>query len=132
MNHQVIKKSNSGSTKLVDNVYFEITKPNTYASSVLLKNYYSELDEDNVKSIANRMRMIGFSRTYLSKLKVVTGVLTCSYCDKPNLIIELDGMRVPNAQKACGKCNSKKSNKSLETFLSERNIQKSNIKIYVP
>lgn len=141
---QVIQKSNSGSTKWADTVYFKIDKPNTYASYVLLKDYYWERDEDNAKSIANKMRMIGFSRTYLIHIKETTGSLNCSYCLKTNLIIELEGMKVPNNQKAtidhilaiskggglfdydnicvaCGKCNSKKGDKSVEEFLNNRN-----------
>ncbi len=137
---KVIKKSNSGSTKWVDSVYFTVDKPNTYASYILLKDYYWERDEDNAKSIANRMRMIGFSRTYLTQVKETTGDLCCSYCPKTNLIIEMEGMKVPNGIKAtidhivpiskggplfdlnniavaCGKCNHKKDNLTLEEFL---------------
>lgn len=140
---QIIKKSGSGSTKWVDNIYFDITDAKTYASSILLKNYYYQRDEDNVNSIANRMRMIGFSRTYLTHILETTGSLSCSYCPKTNLIIELDGMKVPNGSKAtidhivaiskggalfdyanlcvsCGKCNSNKGSKSLEEFLKNR------------
>lgn len=142
---RVIRKSNSGSTKWVDTIYFNIDKPNTYASYVLLKNHYWEHDEDNIKSFANRMRMIGFSRTYLTKIKETTGNLTCTYCPKTDLIIELDGMKVPNNIKAtidhivpisqggalfdyrnicvsCGKCNTKKGNKSVEEFLINNKI----------
>lgn len=140
---KVVKKSGSGSTKWVDTIYFEIDKPNTYASYILLKNYYWNRDEDNLNSIANRMRMIGFSRTYLTHIQETTGSLNCSYCPKKNLIIELEGMKVPNYQKAtidhilaiskggalfeydnlcvaCGKCNSKKGSLSVEEFLSNR------------
>jgi len=140
---QIVKKSHSGSTKWVETIYFNVDKPNTYASYVLLKNYYWERDEDNINSIANRMRMIGFSRTYLTHIKETTGDLCCAYCPKTNLIIELDGMRVSNDSKAtidhivaisnggalfdyknlcvaCGTCNSKKSNKTVEEFLKNR------------
>ncbi len=141
---KVTKKSGSGSTKWVDRIYFEIDKPNTYASSILLKNYYWDRDEDNAKSIANRMRMIGFSRTYLTHIKETTGNLCCSYCSKKNLIIELHGMKVSSARKAtidhiipisnggalfdysnitvaCGTCNRKKGSLSLEEFKTKYN-----------
>lgn len=136
----VIKKSNSGSTKVIDTIYFVIDKPNTYASSVLLKAFYWEHDEDNFKSIANQMRQIAFSRNYLTLVKETTGNLSCSYCPKINLVIELEGMKVPNRLKAtidhivptskggarfdydnicvsCGSCNSRKSDKSVDEFL---------------
>ncbi len=141
----VIKKSNSGSTKVIDTIYFVIDKPNTYASSILLKAFYWEHDEDNFKSIANKMRQIKFSRDYLTNVKETTGNLSCSYCPKTNLIIELEGMKVPNKSKAtidhiiatskggarydydnvcvcCGSCNTRKSDKSVEEFLKNRKI----------
>lgn len=136
---QVIKKSAHGSTKWIDSIYFVIRDAKTYASYVLLKSYYWQRDENNINSIANRMRKIGFSRTYLKHIQQTTGTLTCTYCHKPDLIIELDGMKVPNRQKAtidhilalskggalfeyanicvcCGSCNSKKGNMSVEEF----------------
>lgn len=140
---RVVKKSNSGSTRWVDTVYFNINTPTTYASYVLLKNYYWEHDKDNLDSIANRMRMIGFSRKYLTHIKETTGDLCCAYCPKTNLIIEMEGMKVPNKIKAtidhilatskggdlfnydnltvaCGTCNSKKSDMPVEEFVKKR------------
>lgn len=140
MIHQVIRQSNSGSTRFVDSIHFEIQNPKTYASYVLLKNYYFELDEYNSRSIANRMRMVRFSRNHLSDIQRKEGSLTCTYCSKPNLVIELHGMKVSHSIKAtidhivpkskggelfnteniavcCGKCNSKKSSMSVEEFL---------------
>jgi 5-methylcytosine-specific restriction endonuclease McrA len=135
-------KSNSGSTIYIERVFFEIASPKTYASYVLLKNYYADRDETNIKSYAYRMRKIAFSRNYLTKVLNEKGCLTCSYCNKSNLIIELDGMKVPNNKKAtidhieaiskggavfdeknitvaCGKCNSKKGDKPVEEFINK-------------
>lgn len=143
MIEQVIRKSASGATKWMDNIFFNINSPKTYAASVLLKNYYWELDEDNRNSFANRMRLIGFSRSYLTTTQQAKGSLKCSYCPKDNLIIELEGMRVPNGKKAtidhiipiseggalfdtnnicvaCGSCNSKKGSLSVDEFLATR------------
>jgi len=136
----LVKKSSSGSTKWVDTIYFEIKTPKSYASYILLRHYYSELDVDNINSIANKMRMIGFSRDYLTQIKKQNGCLCCSYCNKPNLIIELQDMKVPLFKKAtidhvipiskggalfnydnivvaCGTCNNKKGDKTVEEFL---------------
>lgn len=144
---QLVKKSGSGSTKWVDTIYFEINDAKTYASYLLLKDYYWQRDEDNVKSIANRMRMIGFSRTYLTGVLEATGKLQCTYCPKDNLIIELEGMQVPNGIKAtidhinpisnggglfdhenlcvaCGTCNGKKGSLSVEEFNKRRETDK--------
>jgi 5-methylcytosine-specific restriction endonuclease McrA len=138
--HEVVRKSNSGSTKRVELVYFEITNPKTYASYVLLKNFYWENDADNLKSIANRLRIIGFSRRYLTNIQKKEGSVTCTYCKKPDLVIELEGMKVPQNIKAtidhiipiseggpvfdesnitpcCGKCNGRKGSLSVEVFL---------------
>ena len=138
--HEVVRKSNSGSTKRVELVYFEITNPKTYASYVLLKNFYWENDADNLKSIANRLRIIGFSRRYLTNIQKKEGSVTCTYCKKPDLVIELEGMKVPQNIKAtidhiipiseggpvfdssnitpcCGKCNGRKGSLSVEEFL---------------
>jgi 5-methylcytosine-specific restriction endonuclease McrA len=140
---QVIKKSSSGSTKWIDNVYFTINDAKSYASAILLKHYYWQRDEGNVNSIANRMRMIGFSRTYLTGVLKEKGKLCCVYCPKDNLIIELEGMVVSNGNKAtidhiiaiskggamfdhenicvaCGTCNSKKSDKPVDEFIKNR------------
>jgi 5-methylcytosine-specific restriction endonuclease McrA len=137
---QVVRKSNSGSTKWVDSIYYFVESPKTHASYILLKNYYWEQDEDNLKLIANRMKMVGFSRTYLTKVLEATGILCCTYCNKKGLIIELEGMKVANGSKAtidhivpiskggdlfnyenlcvaCGSCNGKKGDKPVEEFI---------------
>ena len=84
--------------------------------------------------------MIGFSRKHLTSIQRKEGSLTCAYCTKPNLVIELGGMKVSSNIKAnidhivpiskggdlfnpeniavcCGKCNSRKSSMSVEDFL---------------
>lgn len=140
MVHQIIKKSQSGSTRHVTKIYFEIDNPKTLASYLLLKKYYFDQDETNPNSIAARMRKIGFSRNYLSEIQRREGSLTCKYCHRPNLIIELEGMRVKNIIKAtidhivplskgglffdfnninvcCGKCNSRKDSMDVADYL---------------
>lgn len=137
---KVVTKSHSGQTVFVQTVYFEVTSPKTYAAAVLLNNYYLSLDETNLKSFAGRMKMISFSRRFLTNVKRETSCLVCAYCKRPELIIERKGMKVPNRKKAtidhvvpisdrvnpfdetnlvvaCGKCNSKKSNMPVEEFL---------------
>lgn len=144
---RVIQKSKSGSTHIVNTVYFEVTSANTLAAAVLLHDYYRQRDVDKILTIGDKMRKVSFSRTYLNKVVAEKGVLSCSYCPKTNLIIEEHGMRVPNNNKAtidhivpiskgggvfdvanvcvcCGKCNTKKGNKSLKQFLADREYQK--------
>ena len=139
-NFLVTNKSNSGSTVLTDRVYFDIETPKTYASSILLKRFYWEHDIDNKRSKAYRMRKIAFSRDYLTNLQKTTGSLSCTYCNKPNLTIELEGMRVnknvmatidhidaisnggavfdvKNVTCACGKCNNDKGSMDLVTWI---------------
>lgn len=139
MVHQIVKKSQSSFTKYAETIYFEINNPKTLASYLLLKKHYFDQDETNPNSIASRMRRIGFSRNYLSEVQRREGSLTCTYCKKPNLVIELDKMRVNNFIKAtidhivpmskggeyfdynnitvcCGSCNSKKDSMNVEDF----------------
>jgi 5-methylcytosine-specific restriction endonuclease McrA len=141
------KKSQSGFTVLTDKVYFEVNTPKTYASSILLKRYYWEHDVDNKHSKAYRMRKIAFSRNYLTNLEKTTGPLSCTYCNKQNLIIELEGMRVKknvmatidhidaisnggavfdvkNVTCACGKCNNDKGSSELVDWIMGKIIKK--------
>ena len=138
--HKIERKSNSGSTRRVELIYFEPTDAKSYASYVLLKNYYWQNDADNIETYTNRMKLIGFSRNYLTQVKNTQGSITCTYCNKPNLVIEYEGMKVPNRIKAtidhivpkskggavfdynnitpcCGTCNNKKGSMSVEEFL---------------
>ncbi len=136
--HQLVKRSRHGGVKQIDSIYFEITLPNTLASSILMKKDYWDQDPDNPYN--QRLALIGLSRSFLTNEKKKHGDLVCTYCKKLNLIIELDKMNVPNNIKAtidhiipiskgcdpfdvtnltvaCGKCNSKKGSKSVEEFL---------------
>jgi 5-methylcytosine-specific restriction endonuclease McrA len=138
--HEVFSLSISGSTKWCDSIYFEIINSKTYASYVLLKNYYSERDLDNLNSPSYNKRRSRFSRRYLLKLKTQHGSITCTYCKKPNLKIQNSDNSVSQSAKAtidhiipvskggnifdednivacCGKCNSKKGSLSVEEFL---------------
>lgn len=140
MVHQIKRKSKSGSTTFTNTIHFEINDAKTYAASILLNNYYFERDETILKSFATRMRVISFSRSFLTQRKANTGCLICAYCKKPHLIIEFEGMKVPNNMKAtidhidpiskggavfaakninvaCGKCNGAKSDMSVEEFM---------------
>ena len=137
---RIITKSKSGSTVYVETIYYLVTKPNTYAASVLLRAHYEALDETNLKSFSGRMKMVGFSRGFLTRVQNDKGCLTCEYCKRPNLTIEMENMKVPNAKKAtidhviplsqgadpfdetnlvvaCGKCNSRKGSMSKEDFV---------------
>ncbi len=138
--YQITRSSNSGSTKVVDKIYFEISSPKTLASYIRLREDLRMQDEDFLLVYGESLKRIQFSRDYLTKKKEECGSLTCTYCQAENLIIEYEGMRVPNKIKAtidhvlalskggdmydlknivvaCGKCNSKKSDKSVEDFL---------------
>jgi 5-methylcytosine-specific restriction endonuclease McrA len=142
-------KSSSGSSKHTHTVHFEIYSPKTYASSVLLRDYLRENDEDYLQEIEMREKRINFSREYLTGILLKDGVLSCSYCPSTNLIIELEGMKVPNKIKAtidhvtalskggamfnlnnivvsCGTCNTNKANLDLEDFLDKQNQRNSN------
>lgn len=135
--HQIVKKSKNGGVKQITSIYFEIELPNTLASSILMKRAYWEQDPDNPYN--QRLALIGLSRDFLTKEKEKHGDLVCTYCEKPNLIIELHEMNVPNHIKAtidhivpisegcnpfdtenlavaCGKCNSKKGSMPADKF----------------
>jgi hypothetical protein len=88
----------------------------------------------------HRAKRILFSRQYLHNVLDEKGCLECTYCRKRNLIIEEEGMKISNKTKAtidhvvpislggavfdvenvlvaCGTCNRRKRNHSLEFFL---------------
>lgn len=138
-NHVVEYKSKTGFTTYKESIFFEPVRPNTHASYVLLKKYYFENDETNMKLLSNRMRMVAFSRNFLSKKLADDGVLICTYCKKSHLQIQFDNVQIPNSIKAtidhiipisdgcdpfdesninvaCGKCNSKKGSMSVDEF----------------
>lgn len=135
-----VTKRISKSTKCTDKIFFEVDNAKSYASLVLLNNYYLLRDETHIQSYSYLMLRIGFSRKYLTHVLETTGSLSCSYCPKTNLKIELQGMKVSNGNKAtidhiiptskggdsfdyanlcvaCGTCNSEKSDMSLDEYL---------------
>ena len=139
---EIVRKSSSGSTSIIEKIHYLETEINykSRASYVLLREHLRLQDKDYLESLATRMEMIEFSRDFLTKEKELKGDLVCSYCKKPHLVIEYEGMIVPNDIKAtidhiiaisqggekknpknikvsCSKCNTKKGNKSLEEFL---------------
>lgn len=115
------------------------------ASYILLREHLRLQDEDYIKSLVSREEMMAFSRDYLSKEKELKGDLVCSYCGKPHLEIEYEGMKISpdkkatidhiipvskggerldpkNIRVACEKCNNEKGDKSLEQFLKNKNL----------
>jgi 5-methylcytosine-specific restriction endonuclease McrA len=135
---QIHQTSQRGNIMSTDTIYFEIDKPNTLASYLMLKDYYKIQAEKSSKAM--RFRLINASRTYLTALQNKYGKLYCTYCGKPDLVIELEGMKVgrnimatidhieakskggalldpKNFTCACGKCNGKKNDLDILTFL---------------
>lgn len=140
---QVFQTSQRGHILAIDTIYFDIDKPNTLASYLMLKDYYKMQSEKSKKAM--RFRLINASRTYLTAIQNKFGKLYCTYCGKPDLVIELEGMRVnknimatidhieakskggalldpKNFTCACGKCNGKKSDLDILTFLGYEEI----------
>lgn len=149
--YQLIKKSKTGSTRFVQTILFEPSSK-THAASVLLNDYYRNMDEDYLESFDGRMRRIKFSRDTLTDWQQKLGKLTCVYCEKTDLQIEYDGMQIDrnvmatlehllpiskcggifdifNVVCACGKCNHNRSSKDLDTYLKGRNIDKNEFDI---
>ena len=140
MEHLIQKKSRNNHIIEKDLIYFKINNPKTLASYIMLKEYYKMQDESNKRNYGFRLKMINLSRTYLTNVLNKFGNLHCTYCPKKDLVIELNGMRVPNDIKAtidhiepiskggdlmeyrnltvsCSECNNKKSNIGLLTYL---------------
>lgn len=138
--YKLIKSSGSGSTKQIDTIHFEIVSPKTLASYIMLSDSLRKQDVDFLDKYSEVFKRIEFSRNYLTKKQIECGTLTCVYCQKSELVIELDGMRVnhnimatidhvvpiskgggiydlENIVVACGKCNTNKSNKNVEDFI---------------
>jgi 5-methylcytosine-specific restriction endonuclease McrA len=141
---QLINKSLSGSTIIMNSIYVEPTSAKCYSSLLLLTNMYKELDPDEIEKRERRFRLIELSRGFLSEVLKREGHLKCTYCPKDNLQIEFDGMKVTrnimatidhivpiskggaiydyeNLCVSCSKCNGKKGDKDLQTFLNKRN-----------
>ena len=94
------KTSSTNSTKWVHTIYNDNPSPTTYASFILLRDQFRKLDADYIEAKGERMKRIEFSRQYLTRRKKELGSLTCEYCNKPNLVIEYEGMKVPSKVKA--------------------------------
>ena len=133
------KKSNLGSTTLKHSIYFDPNDAKSYAASILLHEALKVLDVDYLDNIEYRNKKIQFSRDYLTEIQNRLGSISCTYCGKKNLVIELDGMKVKNNIKAtidhihpiskggpvfdlsnictcCGTCNNKKRDMLPEEF----------------
>jgi len=144
--------SKSGSTIYNHLIHTDIPCPKSYASLVLLSNDLLLQDKDYLDTLYTKTEMINFSRTFLYNVQQKLGKLRCTYCSRNNLIIEMEGMKVPNHKKAtidhvipishgidpldqsnlvvaCQSCNRKKSNHTLSVFLSRYHHLKPNMKI---
>lgn len=140
---KITRKSNSGSTRFTETILFEVENAKTRAAAILLRNFYEEQDEDYINRFRVIAQRINFSREYLKNILKEKGSIKCSYCSKDNLVIELEGMKVPNKIKAtidhivpkskggahydlknitpcCGTCNTDKGSRLLEDFLKYR------------
>ena len=140
---KITRKSNSGSTRFTETILFEVENAKTRAAAILLRNFYEEQDEDYINRFRVIAQRINFSREYLKNILKEKGSIKCSYCSKDNLVIELEGMKVPNKIKAtidhivpkskggahydlknitpcCGTCNTNKGSRLLEDFLKYR------------
>ena len=137
---KIIRSSQTGATRQVEKVFFDdYVFPQSYAALVLLNDMFRKLDVDYLNEYQIRAKKIGFSREYLTEQNEIHGDLVCTYCGTPHLIIEMEGMIVPNKRKAtidhivplskgvdffdkrnltvaCGKCNSSKGSLSVDQF----------------
>jgi len=138
---EVVRKSSTGSTRLVEQVFFtDIVNSQSAAALILLNQFLRKQDVDYISEYASRFKRVAFSRTYLTEQKELNGDLVCSYCGTPHLIIELDGMNVHDQKRkatidhivplangvnfydknnlcvSCAWCNSRKGHLSVEQF----------------
>ena len=134
MGYKIFHTSNKGNLLGIDTIHFDIDNPTTFASYLMLKDYYKKQEK------ITRLKLIEISREYLTNIQNKYGSIHCTYCNKPDLIVELEGMKVPvknlatidhiqatskggdffnpkNFTACCGKCNGKKSNLDILTFL---------------
>lgn len=134
---KITHKSNRGKTRHTDIIFFEVNDAKSLASYVLLKDQLMKQDEDYIERGRLIAKRINFSREYLLEMQREKGSITCTYCGKTDLVIELQEMKVPNDRLAtvdhivpksrggahydrrniapcCGTCNTKKGNKMLE------------------
>ncbi|NJO64035.1 MAG: HNH endonuclease [Richelia sp. RM2_1_2] len=141
MKKVIIYKSKTSYTKNV-HVIDNDTDPNSksYASLVLLNKKLLTKDRDFISKKKEFLDRIKFSRQFLKRELEKCGSLTCHYCNRTNLIIENEGMKVPQRNKAtidhvipvskggnrfskknivvaCGRCNGSKGDMDVEIFL---------------
>jgi 5-methylcytosine-specific restriction endonuclease McrA len=134
-----IGKGHEGSRKIrfAHQVYVDQPHIQSYTAYVLLRNELLLQDEDYL--LAEWRTRVAFSRMFLGEILKKDGDLCCKYCKKSGLIIEEEGMRVPEKIKAtidhvipvskggaqfkpenlvvaCGKCNVQKGDKTAEEF----------------
>lgn len=138
---KIVKSSSSGRTKEIEIVYFdENLSSKSRAAYILLKDELRFQDVDYIETLSFRSEEIEFSRNYLTKEKELNGDLVCSYCGRPHLEIEYEGMLIPERKKAtvdhivpvskggdkfspknirvaCSPCNTKKGDKDVNIFL---------------
>jgi 5-methylcytosine-specific restriction endonuclease McrA len=140
MKHISIGKGEGGQVRVryFHNVYVKNPHPKSYTSLVLLQNKFLLLDKDYLES--DWRIQVEFSRTYLQRKLKENGCLTCVYCGKTNLRIEIDdNVKVPrkilatldhiipfskggtnaetNLAVACYRCNIKKGSHDVADFI---------------
>lgn len=138
-----IGRGHEGSKKFryAHQLYVDEPHIKSYAAYLLLANDLLLQDEDYLNA-EWRIR-VEFSRTYLRSVLERQGDLCCHYCNKSGLIIEEEGMRVSHKSKAtidhiipvskggaqyefdnlvvaCGKCNTRKGDRTAEEFIRSR------------
>lgn len=136
--------------KVLHNIMYEPTQKD-YASLILLNDELRRQDQEYIDKMSASIDRIQFSRDTLTTWKEKFGSLTCVYCQKPNLVIEYDGMKVSNYIKAtidhvvpisdgggvydiknvicaCAKCNTKKGSKSLNEYLNNIKLSQEELK----
>lgn len=153
----VTYRSGTGATKHVHSfhgIVSQLPSIKSPAALYLLNQYYLTRDIDYLADTHNKR--IQFSRDYLSDQLVRCGTLTCTYCQKKDLVIEFDSHRpVPKSIKAtidhvvpiskggeiydinnivvaCARCNSRKSDLLPEEFQKVMERDREKAKKYLP
>jgi 5-methylcytosine-specific restriction endonuclease McrA len=112
---------------------FRTKNPNAYLKEWRHKNrYHMQMHSQNQRKKAGRLTIKIIQRVYEDNIKKY-GTLTCYLCEKP-IKFGKDGLehkipisrggkhRYDNLEIACLRCNSIKSNRTIEEFKKEREI----------
>lgn len=116
----------------------------TYASAILLREWYRNQDIDYIRERDWRYYFIVRRHFLRKKKREHGGVWICHYCQKEMTMLQKRGKRYSKPQavtvdhkqalgrggskldtenmvECCSKCNQKKGNKSYEVFMAKRN-----------